>query len=383
MLRTLFSFSLLQAVAVTSIIAIVLWSIGLPMIRFVEAANVTNFSDTLSDSAPSTVSDHTISFVTPTGLGAGGVISLTFQSGFTGIGSLVAQDLDMNVSGTEESLIDGAANGVDWNVTTAGQVIDITSGTDTIGAGATVTIQIGTIATTNGTGTNQITNPTSGSYTIDVDIDSGTDTGQTRVAIVDTVTVTASVDTIFNFTVNGVGNGLGVNQDTTTGTSTPTTIPFGTLAADTPATIAQDLSVSTNAANGFVVTVQADGQLISATGADIDGFADGAYTSTPTLWVSPSETIGNEDTYGHWGITSNDSTVTAGLSDEFDVGGSGRAYVSASTTPVEIFRNDGPANGTNDGVGVARIGYTVEATALQEAADDYTATLTYVATPVF
>ncbi|MEZ4104341.1 MAG: hypothetical protein R3B60_03580 [Candidatus Paceibacterota bacterium] len=113
------------------------------MIRFVEAANVTNFSDTLSDSAPSTVSDHTISFVTPTGLGAGGVISLTFQSGFTGIGSLVAQDLDMNVSGTEESLIDGAANGVDWNVTTAGQVIDITSGTDTIGAGATVTIQIG------------------------------------------------------------------------------------------------------------------------------------------------------------------------------------------------------------------------------------------------
>ncbi|MEZ4104340.1 MAG: hypothetical protein R3B60_03575 [Candidatus Paceibacterota bacterium] len=237
--------------------------------------------------------------------------------------------------------------------------------------------------TTNGTGTNQITNPTSGSYTIDVDIDSGTDTGQTRVAIVDTVTVTASVDTIFNFTVNGVGNGLGVNQDTTTGTSTPTTIPFGTLAADTPATIAQDLSVSTNAANGFVVTVQADGQLISATGADIDGFADGAYTSTPTLWVSPSETIGNEDTYGHWGITSNDSTVTAGLSDEFDVGGSGRAYVSASTTPVEIFRNDGPANGTNDGVGVARIGYTVEATALQEAADDYTATLTYVATPVF
>lgn len=383
MLRTLFSFSLLQAIAVVSMVTIVLWSIGLPMFRFVEAANVTTFSDTLSDSAPSAAANHTVTFVTPTGMAAGETISLQFETGFTGISSLVAQDLDLNVAGAEESLIDGAASGVDWNVNASGQVIDITSGTDTIGAGATVTIEIGTNATTGGTGTNQISNPaTSSSYFVSVTVGSA-DSGETRVAIVETVTVTASVDTVFNFTVNGVNSGTSVNGHTTTGTSTSTTVPFGTLSADTIATIAQDLQVSTNAANGFVVTVQTDQQLSSATGADIDGFIDGAYTTTPTLWTGASETIGNESTYGHWGITTNDDTITESLTDTFDVGGSGQRYVSASTTPVEVFRNDGPTNGSVSGVGTTRVGYSVETTALQEAADDYTATLTYVATPVF
>jgi hypothetical protein len=203
------------------------------------------------------------------------------------------------------------------------------------------------------------------------------------VAIVDAVTVTASVDTIFNFTVDGVNNNLGVNGATTTATSTPTSIPFGLLVADTPATLAQDLTVSTNAANGFVVTVQTDQQLLSSNGADIDGFIDGAYTNAPTQWVAPAQTLGQENTYGHWGITSNDSTVTSGLTDEFDVTGNGEDYLSASTTPVEIFRHNGPTNGTLDGIGITRVGYTVETSALQEAATDYTATLTYVATPVF
>jgi hypothetical protein len=279
-------------------------------------------------------------------------------------------------------LIDGAASGVDWNVNTAGTVIDITSGTDTIAANATVTIRIGTNATSGGTGTNQITNPSVGSYEITVAV-GNSDTGTTRVAIVDVVTVTAAVETIFNFTVLGVDTGLVVNGDTTTGTSTPTTIPFGTLVVDTQATAAQDLQVSTNAANGFVVTVQTDQQLTSANGADIDGFADGSYTTVPAQWASPTKTLGDENTYGHWGITTDDDTVTPSLTDTFDVGGTGQRYVSASTTPVEVFRHDGPVDATVQGVGTTRVGYSVEVSALQEAGDDYTATLTYVATPVF
>ena len=382
MLRTQNSFSLLQATAAVCTFAIILWSLGVPTIRFAEAANVKSFSDTLSDSAPSTVSNHTITFVTPTGLAAGETISLEFETGFTGIASLTAEDLDLSVNGSDQSLIDGAASGANWNVTAAGQVIDITSGTSTIGTNATVTIEIGTNATFATSGDSQITNPAVGSYWITVDV-GNSDSGQSMVAIVNTVTVTASVDTIFNFTVNGVNNGLSVNGASTTGTSTSTAIPFGQLVADTPATLAQDLSVSTNAANGFVVTVQTDQQLSSTNGSDIDGFIDGAYTSSPTQWVAPSQTLGQENTYGHWGITSNDDTVTSGLTDEFDVSGNGEDYVSASTTPVEIFRHNGPTNGTLDGVGIARVGYTVEASGLQEAATDYTATLTYVATPVF
>lgn len=375
------SFSVLQATAAIVVMAVLLWSFGLPSLRFAEAANVTSYSDTLSDSAPSVVANHTIEFVTPTGLSAGEIISLTFPAGFTGIGSLVAADLDLRVNGTDEDLIDGAASGANWNVTAAGQVIDIESGTDTVGAGQTVIIEIGTNATFGSTGSNQITNPGAAtSYEIELTVGAG-DTGKTRVAIVDAVTVTASVDTLFTFTVNGVADGTLVNTaDTTGGDTTATAIPFGTLVADTASTAAQNLEVSTNAANGFVVTVQVDQQLLSANGADIDGFRDGSYDTTPVAWESPGATPGAENEYGHWGLSSNDTTLTGGLSDFFSGGDN---FVSASTTPVEVFRHDGPSDGTVSGEGNADVIYKVETTALQEAAEDYTATLTYVATPVF
>lgn len=382
MYRTNTTFSLLQAVAVVATLATILWSVGVPFLRFAEAANVTSFSNTLSDSAPNEVSNHTISFVTPTGLAAGENISIDFgTTSFSGIEDLTAQDLDL-FAGTERTLIDGAASGASWGVNAAGTVIDITSGTDVIASGTTVTIEIGTNANEGGAGVNQISNPTVGSYEISVEFGL-VDTGSTRVAIVDSVTVTATVETIFDFTVSGVDVGIDVNGDTVTSTSTSTAIPFGVLEADTQATAAQNLQVSTNAANGFVVTVITDQQLTSSNGADIDGFVDGNYTTTPLQWAAPAGTLGLESTYGHWGITTDDSTITAGLTDAFDVNGTGQLYVSASTTPVEVFRHDGPTDGTIQGIGNTTVGYSVEITALQEAGNDYTATLTYVATPVF
>ena len=53
-----------------------------------------------------------------------------------------------------------------------------------------------------------------------------------------------------------------------------------------------------------------------------------------------------------------------------------------NTAPVEVFRHDGPIENSEDD-GNATVLYKVEVTALQEAAEDYTATLTYVATPIF
>jgi len=380
MIRASNTFSVLQATAAIVAFAIILWSLGVPSLRFAEAANVTTFSDTLSDSAPSAVSNHTIEFVTPTGLVGGELITITFPAGFTGIAGLDFNDLDLSVNGSDEDLAAAAAT-TDWGVNASGPVIDIESGTDTIGAGATVTIEIGTNATNGATGDTQITNPaTSTSYEIEVDV-AGNDTGSTRVAIVDTVTVSASVDTLFTFEVTGVTSGTLVNTaDSTGGDTTATEIPFGELLADTASTAAQNLEVSTNAANGFVVTVQTDQQLSSANGADIDGFRNGNYDATPVAWESPGVTPGNENEYGHWGISSSDTTLTAGLSDLYSGGDS---FVSASTTPVEVFRHDGSSDGSVAGEGTAQVIYKVEISALQEAANDYTATLTYVATPVF
>lgn len=381
MYRATPSFSVLQATAAIAALAILLWSVGLPSLRFAEAANVISFSDTLSTSEPSVAANHTVEFVTPTGLGQGEIITLTFPGTFGNITNITEDDIDLTVNGVDEDVA-AAASGPDWGVSVSATTVSLESGTSTIGANATVTIEIGTNATHATTGVNQITNPgTTDSYEIDVDLDSG-DTGSTRVAIVDTVTVTASVDTLFTFTVSGVTSGTLINTaDSTGGDTTATAIPFGELAADTASTAAQNLAVETNAANGFVVTVVTDQQLTSANGADIDGFRNGNFDDTPTSWEAPGALPSDENTYGHWGLSSDDTTVTEGLTDLYS---GGDQFVSASSTPVEVFRHDAPtSSGSPAGEGSANVIYKVEISALQEAANDYTATLTYVATPVF
>ena len=370
MKRTHTTFSLLQAVAVVATFAVLLWSVGFPSIRFAEAVNVTSYSDVLSDSAPATVSDHTISFVSPNAITTTETIVLNFAAGFdlTGIG---IEDVDILVDGVNKPVSE-------WSFGLASQDITLTIDTTDIATSATTTILIGTHAVNEGSPDTQILNPSVGSY--EIGVIAGVNDGTTMVAIVDTVTVSAAVDTTFTFTVAGLPGGTTINGTTTTGSTTATTIPFGTLSAGVASTTAQQLSVTTNATNGFVVTVEADGGLLSTTGAEISSFVEGADTATPTTWAAPTPVVGSTNTYGHWGLTTNDTSIGVGLADDF----ADNEFVAASSTaPVEVFRHDGPSNGTTAHFGRTEVGYQVEISALQEAAQDYSATLTYVATPVF
>ena len=375
---------MLQATAVTVGLAILLWSFGLPSFRFAEAANVTSFSDTLSTSAPSVAANHTLRFTTPTGVANGSTITVVFPAGFTGAGSIGVLDID--VATTSNYTVGTSCGAVDVAESFSGNTLTLTmcaAGGKSIPPNGTTTIKIGNHATFGGNGTNRLVNPTVGSYEISLTA-GASDTGDTRVAIVNNVTVTASVDTLFTFTVAGTARSTVVNTaDTTNGATTATTIPFGILSSGTASTAAQQLTVVTNARSGFVVTVTASSQLVSANGADIDGFIDGAYTTTPTAWQAPGNTPGSENSYGHWGVTSDDGSLTAGLTNPFNVGSGGNRYISASTTPVEVFRHNGPTNGATQGQGTTKVGYKTQISPLQEAADDYQATLTYVATPVF
>jgi hypothetical protein len=381
------TFSVLQATAAIVALAIMLWSFGLPSLRFAEAANVIQVSDTLSDSAPGVVSDHTITFITPTGVANGQSITIDFSDGPFVVGAVDYTDIDVlddTNDLTATSTCAGATEEVAASFTGTTLTIEFCSGNGAfLPANGTTTIEIGLNATFGVAGDAQLTNPAAGSR--EINFTAGpSDTGATRVAIVPSVTVTASVDTLFTFTVAGVDAGATVNTaDITDGTTTATAIAFGQLTNGNASTTAQDLTVNTNAANGFVVTVTADGQLNSTTGADIDGYRNGNFDSTPVAWEGPTPSLGDEDTYGHWGITTDDGALTSGLTNPFNVGGGGDRFVSASTTPVEVFRHTGPTDGTVQGEGTTRVGYKVEISALQEAADDYTATLTYVATPVF
>jgi hypothetical protein len=240
-----------------------------------------------------------------------------------------------------------------------------------------IVIEIGTHATNGTTGDTRITNPSSaGSYEITVG-GNMQDSGATRVAIIDDVVVTASVDTVFSFTISGVATSSSVNGSATTtaGSSTATAIPFGNLTAGTTTIMAQDLQVSTNATQGFVVTVEQSQNLQSSTGADIDGFINGAYTNTPTAWTAPSALLANPDTWGHWGLTSEDDLNGTEFGTDL--------WVAASTTPRQVFQHNGPADGVTANSGSTRVGYQVQISPLQEAGDDYTTTLTYIATPTF
>jgi hypothetical protein len=369
-----------RGIATLLAIALVLWAVGAHMFTQAEAANLTYVKDTLSDSAPSSASNHTIQFLSPTGVSAGQTITVLFPNGFNiGTSSVNFTDVDLAVSGTDQTLAASAAPGV-WGISTSSQTLIITSNNSTIAPNATVTIEIGTNATFGTTGDAQITNP-SATTSYEFTITAGTaDNGQTRVAIINNVLVTANVDTSLTFVVYGTSTGATINgSPTTTATNTTSvSLPFGTLANNVSKVLGQDLTVATNAKNGYVVTVEQDQNLLSSTGADIDGFIDGAYTNTPTAWVAPSNNVANENTWGHWGLTSNDPSLL-GAGTDF----ASNQWVAPSTTPRAIMAHNGPSDGTTIGVGRATIGYQAQITALQEAGDDYSTTLTYIATPTF
>ncbi len=376
---------MLQTVACIVGMALVLWSLGIPtFIRETNAANLTSVTDTLSDSDRGVPSNHTIAFRTPSGLVSGETITITFPAGFnlagTGGTGLDYIDIDVETASGSPITVGPTAATSTWGVATTSSSITLTtstsSGVITVASSTGLIVRIGTNAVTGPTGDTRITNPSSAGSAI-IAVATPNDSGDTRVAIIDDVVVTADVATTFTFTITGVATSSTVNGSptTTAGSSTATSIPFGTLVSGTTTMMAQDLSVLTNATNGFVVTVEQSQNLLSSTGADIDGFANGAYTNTPAAWSKPTGQLANEATWGHWGITSEDDLNT----NEFGTD----LWVAASTTPRQVFHNGGPADGVTANSGSTRVGYQVEISALQEAGDDYTTTLTYIATPTF
>jgi hypothetical protein len=357
-------------------LAILLWSLGLPSLQFANAANLSSISDTITDSAPSASANHDIDFTTPTsgsGVATSSTIVITFPSGGSqfSLATIGEEDIDLLVNSSN-------VTNTTWSVATTATSITITLDSTSIATNTPVSILIGTNATNEGSPNSQITNPgAEGSY--EITVAAGSDSGATRVVILSSVEVTASVDTVFTFAVAAVGAGTTVNGVVTTGTSSSTTIPFGTLSSSTPTTTAQQLSVSTNASNGYSVTVQTDGPLESSAGGVIDGFVNGSDTNAPTTWSAPTALVGNAQTWGHWGLTSDDATTTSRSGDEFASG----EFVAASTSPRVVMEHNGPANGTGTGVGTTYVGYQVQISSLQEAGDDYSTTLTYIATPTF
>ncbi len=323
----------------------------------VKAASLTDAKDTLSDSDLSVTATHTVTFVTGVGLVATDRMDVVLADEF---GDVIEANISCPV-GTIASLIGTktARCTADGVVAAGAQSITI-SGVANPGSNnpAGYTVQI---ITTDSAGVEK-------------------ESADVKVYIIDDVSVSASVDSTLTFSITGVDAGTAVNGATTNATSTATSTPFGDLVPNATSTVAQTLAVGTNANDGFTVTVMqnVDG-FRSPGGATINSFAnaaDGSASTTPEGWVDPLGEITNNATWGHWGLTSDDASLSG-----IDFSGSKFAGL-LNAQPMQVMYHDGPSNGTIQGAGSTTVAYSVKITALQEAGD-YTNTLTYVVTPQY
>ena len=370
--------------------SLILWATGAPLfLNQVKAANLSFQSDTLSNSNNSSLSKHTIVYTNATSTIAGQTIVIgldpvtsAFAEAFSGATSSDIFLLDNgtavtyapgNVCGTNDFTATGNYN----NGTNENLTLTLCPST-TIAAGHTITVVVGST-------TKLWTNPAAtNSYRITI---GGTqdNSGETRVAVLPNVVLTAAINTSFTFTVTGTATGtalLGGNA-TSTNTDTGTTLPFGTLASSTAASstiLVQQLNVTTNARNGFSVTVQENQPPTSGTGAIINLFSNGATTSIPATWVSPTATLDQYNTYSHFGISSDDTDENSTGANEF---GSGTKWAGNIDQPRVVFSHTGPADGVTQNKGAAKVAFRIQITDLQPAGSDYTNTITYVATPTF
>ncbi len=316
------------------------------------AAALTGLSDNMSSQKIGTASNHTIAFVTPSGVGAGETITVTFPSGFT-IGSVDNTDIDVTGSTAGELTLGATASAGTWGAAFSSQTLTITSGTGTIAPGETVTIEIGTHATAGATGDQQITNHASAStYSITI---AGTfgDTGSILIPILndDQVNITAEVGQTLTFSISDTTIGFG------TLTSGNARYASGdALGTTTTAAPAHNLIVGTNASSGYNVTYE--GATLTSgsdtiTAATISGDANGT-PGTEQFAIS-------YDTDG-------DATIASGYEQASD---NYNFVVSTATT----FASETSAS-ANETIGA----YYIANIATLTEAGSYSTTLTYTAT---
>lgn len=311
----------------------------------VKAVSLDLAKDTISDSSPSSPGvTHTILFDLGTELTAGQYVNFTFETGINLTAATTTCPLNTTGSVVSAQVIRCTVD--------SGQTLASTTATSTIIVDAANPADTGDYSVT--ISTHQVGG---------VEIESS----EVKIYIIDEVTVTAKVPATLTFTIGTTTPDDTLNSENFSGTSTPTSIPFGTLDTNEKL-MGQVLRVSTNADDGFNVTVQQDGNLRSGAAADIDSFS----TSTAIDWTQPTPNIDDENTWGYMGITSNDSGVFT--SDKYQ-GLDG-------TNPLSIFSHDGPTNSTGTGTGTAIVGFKIQVSAMQEAGD-YQNTLTYICTPTY
>jgi len=327
-----------------------------------KAATLSSVSDTITSSAPGAATSHVLAFTTITTIATAATTSITFDSNFN-MNSITCADVSSAILDT-------------CNIT--GHVVSFSLSSGSVAPGAH-TVTIGN--------TVKILNPSTANTSYQITIATPSDTGSTWDAIVPQVELTADVNSYFQFVVHGVAAGTcsdGTESISTDVTSTDTSVPFGTLAANTPVTLASKLTARTNAADGFIVSIEQNHDMTASSGATIDTFQDGTPPGAGgAVWASPTHVSGTPTTYGHQGFQSTDYTDgpnTAGNWFGLQDGHANAVTVFAYGSPTA----GGAALGGTDvsGQNAACVGYRTEISDLQEPGH-YESRVMYIGTATF
>lgn len=311
---------------------------------------------------------YTLSFTTPATTAIGRWVvqfcttpsgACTTPTGMTTTGAAIDSD---NIAGTGRSNTFGANGTLDTDVTTEAAQADQNVVINYTG--------ITNPSTTNTTFYARVT-------TYIADDSTPLDTATLAAATLESTSIalSASVDPNFTFSVAGVASSGSVNSETTTVTTTSTTVPFGTLTADTPSVGAHDLTVTTNAGSGYTITashsatIAGDPPLVSGNN-NIDAFT--GTNTTPTVWSGPAGSTANTNT-GFFGYTTEDTTLCTGTANRFD----GNEWAGSSILGQEV-----ACSTTGVDTEITRIGYQTEVNSIQPAGS-YTGTVILIATPTY
>lgn len=208
-----------------------------------------------------------------------------------------------------------------------------------------------------------------------------------KVGVIDAVRVSATILPQLTFTITGVASGQSKCGITTDATTTPLAVPFGDITIGTFSDLAQVLTVTTNAANGYQVTAAEsdqlgkDGQACAGDGSADTACIVDANVSSMSDSVSADWAVVTGDQYG-FGFTI--GGATGGVTRAFYYNESGRTYnarhfadLAEDADPQTIFSRSTAA--LEDIVDVC---YRLTPSALN-VAGDYENYIVYIATATF
>jgi hypothetical protein len=297
----------------------------------------------------------------------------------------MTEDRIVNSMGTYDVSVNSANDWIlymaTFKLTAPGRMLVLTAPTDStstvhIATGTPITIKVGSNATQQQQGGHWITNPSSGGiYTISVGGTFG-GSGNMLVSINFGVSVQAKVAESLAFTASSVNavnciadDGATVN----TVTSTATSVPFGIISPNTFYQGCQDLIVSTNAGNGYSVTVQESFAMKTANGQftipDTTCDAGGCTESAAAAWANATK-----NGLGHTCANQLNHDCNAAYS-------SGTLFrqaadLSAGETAQAVMSSSTAATATG------RMKYRLSAGSAQ-AAGNYTTVITYIITGTY